>query len=61
MLPNTDLVEDGGYPGGHDHVAHDVDAVAVDHQVEPVGAIGRALKTREKLSIYKEKSNFNET
>ncbi len=38
-LSDPALVQDGRDPGGDDHVAEDVDAVPVDHQVEPVGPV----------------------
>ena len=47
MLPNPDLVEDGGDPSGDNHVADDVDAVPVNHQIEPVRTVGNSLQEKE--------------
>ena len=34
--PHAEPFEDRGHPGREEGVAHDVHAIAVDHQVEPI-------------------------
>ena len=51
-LPDPALVQYGRDPGREDHVAEDVHAIAVDHQVEPVGAVGDALERKEGARFF---------
>lgn len=53
ILPDAALVQDRGDPSRYHHVADNVNAVAIDHQVEPVRAVRDSLQIEIERSLTK--------